>query len=140
MILNPHKRRRKFPKPSTHRKSSFVGATALLLAFYTALILGSSCVHADVNPETPSHVSWSVAGHTADDHADESLCRSVHEHALRAVAVSDHSEIVSVSPALLFAAHNMPTLNDVTSDAFRPPGSGFSHPHSSFQLSTVLRI
>lgn len=139
MILHPHKCRRKLPKPSTHRKSSFVGATAVLLIFYTALIFGSLCVHANVNPETPPRVSWSVAGNTADDHADESLCRSVHEHVLRAVAVSD-SEIVSVSPALLFAAHNMPALNDGTCDAFRPPGSGFPYPHSSFQLSTVLRI
>ena len=136
MISNRHMRRRKlFP----HRKSSFVGAAALFLTFYTALILGSSCVHADLNPTNSPLLSSSVAGDPADDHADESLCRSVHEHALRAVAVSDHSEIVGVSPPLLFAAHNVPALNDGTCDAFRPPGSGFPYLHSS-QLSTVLRI
>ena len=140
MISNPHKRRRKLPEPSTPRKSSFVGAAALFLTFYTALILGSTCVHADLNPANSSQVSWSVAVDPADDHADESLCPSLHEHALRAIAVSDHSEIVSASSAVIFAAHDLPGLNDGTSSVFRPPGCGFPYPHSSFQLSTVLRI
>ena len=133
-------RRRKRPELYPHRKSSFVGAAALFLTFYTALILGSSCVHADLKPTNSPLFSSSVAGDPADDHPHESLCRSVHEHALRAVAVSDHSDIVSVSPAYLFAAHNMPDLKDGTCDAFRPPGAGFSYPHSSVQLRTVLRI
>ena len=136
MISNRHMRRRKlFP----HRKRSFVGAAALFLTFYTALILGSSCVHADLNPTNSPLFSSSVSTDLADDHSHESLCGSVHEHALRAVAVSDHSEIVSVLLAFLFSAHNVPAPNYSGCDAFRPPGSGFPYLHSN-QLSTVLRI
>ena len=139
MISNLHTHRQRLPKLFARRKSFFVGAATLMLTFYTALILGSSCVHADSIPANSRQLSWSVAVDPLDDHPDESLCGSVHEHALRAVAVSDRSEIVSVPPALLFSAHNVPAPNYSACDAFRPPGSGCPYLHSN-QLSTVLRI
>jgi hypothetical protein len=143
MIWNVHRRRprgREKPGICPHRKSSFVGAAALFLTFYTALILGSSCVHADLNPTTPRQVSWHVAVDTDDNHAEEPLCRSVHEHVLLAVAVADHPEVVSASLIVLSVTQDKPGLNDAKSAAFRPPDGGFPYPHRSFQLNTVLRI
>lgn len=114
----------------------------MLVSFYATLAVASSCIHADPRHWTHGdNPPASVTAETNDHEGAEWLCKSIHEHWLAAVGVSNATTTISPFPPLLDGIVDQAArVSELPMTEARPPGSPSPLAQSHRHLRLILRI